>query len=150
MAAYKSQQVTNKMPVPSHGDASYLNVQRFVVTTTAALTTADTIQFGDLPAYARVIDAYLEATDLDTNGSPTIALNVGDAADVDRYFAAANTGQAGGVTRMTVATGFGYRYGKAGGRITGAPSTNAATGVAGEIALTILYVVEDPGDGYPA
>lgn len=148
MATYSSQQVTDKMPIPSHGRASYLNVQRFPLTITAALTTADVLQFGYLPIYARVIDAYLEATDMDTNGSPTLAFNIGDAGDVDRLFAASTAGQAAGVTRMTAVTGFGHRYDTK-TLITGAPSTNAATGVAGTLALTVIYVVEDDGVGYP-
>jgi hypothetical protein len=148
MATYQSQQVQDEMPIPSHGYASSLKCQRFVVSITAALTTSDVIQFGYLPDYARVIDAYVEATDMDTNGTPTLAFNIGDSGDVDRLFAATTAGQAAGVTRMTAATGFGHRYDTA-TLITGAPSTNAATGAAGTLALTVLYVVEDDGVGYP-
>ena len=148
MATYQSQQVQDEMPIPSHGPASSVKVQRFPVTISAALTTSDAIQFGYLPIYARVIDAYLEATDMDTNGTPTLAFNIGDAGDVDRLFAATTAGQAAGVTRMTATTGFGHRYDET-TLITGAPSTNAATGAAGTLTLTILYVVEDDGVGYP-
>lgn len=148
MATYKSQQVTDRMPIPSHGFGASLYAQRFPVTITAALTTADAIQFGYLPKYARVIDAYLEATDMDTNGSPTLAFNVGDAGDVDRLFAATTAGQAAGVTRMTAVTGFGHRYDDE-TLLTGAPSTNAATGVAGTLTLTVLFTIEDDGVGYP-
>jgi hypothetical protein len=148
MATYQSQQVSGQMPIPSHGDASSLKCQRFVVSVTAALTTSDAIEFGYLPDYARVIDAYVEATDMDTNGTPTLAFNIGDSGDVDRLFAATTAGQAAGVTRMSAATGFGHRY-DAATLITGAPSTNAATGAAGTLALTILYVIEDDGVGYP-
>lgn len=148
MATYQSQQIVDKMPIASHGLGSSVKVARFPVTIGAALTTADVIQFGYMPIYARVIDAYVEATDMDTNGSPTLAFNIGDAGDVDRLFAASTAGQAAGVTRMTAATGFGYRY-DAKTLLTGAPSTNAATGVAGTLALTVLFVVEDDGVGYP-
>jgi len=106
------------------------------------------LQFGYLPKYARVVDAILKASDLDTNGSPTIALNIGDAGDADRLFAASNVGQAGTIARMTATTGFGYRYDDE-TMITGAPSTNAATGAAGTIELFVSYVVEDDGVGYP-
>lgn len=150
MAKYSSQQVSDGMPIPSHGDGSYVNCQRFKVTVGAALTTADTFEFGDLPAYARVLDMTLKPSDLDTNGSPTLTLNIGDSGDADRYFAASTAGQTGAVARMSAATGFGYRYGKAGGRITGAVAANAATGVAGTVELFVNYVVEDPGVGYPA
>lgn len=148
MATYNSQQVTDKMPITSHGLAGKLMAFRFPVTIGAALTTSDVINFGYVPKYFRVIDAYLEATDMDTNGSPTLAFNIGDAGDVDRLFAATTAGQAAGVTRMTAVTGFGYRYDDK-TLLTGAPSTNAATGAAGTLALTVIGVVEDDGVGYP-
>lgn len=148
MATYQGEQVSARMPIPSHGLASGVRCQRFKVTTTAALTTSDAIQFGYLPIYARVVDAWVKTSDMDTNGTPTLAFNIGDAGDVDRLFSATTAGQAAGVTRMSVATGFGYRY-DAETLITGAPSTNAATGVAGTIELAVFYVVEDDGVGYP-
>lgn len=148
MATYKSQQVTDDMPVGCHGLNNAVCV-RFPVALTAAVTTADVIQFGYVPQYARIIDATLMATDMDT-GTPALAFNVGDAGDVDRLFAASTVGQAGTVARMSVTTGFGYRYDTAGGTlITGAVSTNPATGVAGTLTLFLTYVVEDDGVGYP-
>jgi hypothetical protein len=148
MATYQSQQVQDEMPVPSHGFGSSVYCQRFKVTTTGALTTSDTIQFGYLPIYARVVDAIIKASDLDTNGSPTLTLNVGDAADPDRLFAASTVGQAATAARATAATAFGYRY-DAQTMITGAPAANAATGAAGTIELFVFYTVEDDGVGYP-
>jgi hypothetical protein len=148
MATYQSAQVQNEMPIPSHGLASNVHCQRFKVSITAALTTSDAIEFGYLPIYARVVDATIKATDMDTNGTPTLAFNIGDAGDVDRLFAATTAGQAAGVTRMTAATGFGHRY-DAATLITGAPSTNAATGAAGTLELFVFYVIEDDGVGYP-
>jgi hypothetical protein len=148
MATYSSPQVTNSMPIASHGEAGTVRCARFPITISAALTTDDVLRFGYLPKYARVVDALLEATDMDTNGTPTLAFNIGDSGDVDRLFAATTAGQAAGVTRMSAATGFGHRY-DAATLITGAPSTNAATGAAGTLALTILYVIEDDGVGYP-
>jgi len=148
MATYQSQQVQDEMPIPSHGEASTVRCQRFKVTVSAALTTSDAIQFGYVPHYARIVDAVLKASDLDTNGSPTLTLNVGDAGDADRLFAASTVGQAGTTARMTATTGFGYRYDTP-TLITGVPSANAATGAAGTIELFLFYTVEDDGVGYP-
>jgi hypothetical protein len=148
MATYQSQQVSDRMPIPSHGFGSSVYCQRFKITTTAALTTADVLQFGYLPKYARVVDAWVKASDMDTNGTPTLAFNIGDASDVDRLFAATTAGQAAGTTRMSATTGFGYRYDDE-TLITGAPSTNAATGAAGTLELAVFYTVEDDGVGYP-
>jgi len=148
MATYSSQQVADQMPISSHGLGS-TRVARFPVALTAAVTTADVIRFGYLPIYARVVDATLMSTDIDTNAGPTVTINVGDAGDVDRLFAVSTVGQAGTVARMSVTTGFGYRY-DAETLITGAFAANAATGVAGTLTLFITYVVEDTGVGYPA
>lgn len=149
MATYSSPQVTNEMPIQSHGLANTHTV-RFPVTITAALTTSDVIRFGYVPQYARIVDAILVGTDMDTNGTPTLAFNVGDAGDADRLFAASTVGQTATIARMTAVTGFGYRYDTAGGTlITGAPSTNAATGAAGTLTLFLTYVIEDDGVGYP-
>lgn len=148
MATYQSQQITDRMPIPSHGLGDAVHCQKFKLTITAALTTSDVFQFGYLPKYARVVDAWVKATDMDTNGSPALALNIGDAGDADRLFAATTAGQAAGVTRMSATTGFGYRYDDE-TLITGAPSTSAATGAAGTLELCILFVIEDDGVGYP-
>jgi len=149
MATYKSTQVTDQMPIPSHGLASYVNSQRFVVTLGAAITTADVLQFGYLPKFARVLDMILKATDVDTGATPAITLNVGDAGDPDRFFAASTAGQAGGVVRMSAATGFNVRFDD-GVLITGAAAVNPAAGAAGSLELTVFYAVEDTGVGYPA
>lgn len=148
MATYRSDQVTFEMPIASHGEAGTVRCARFKVTVGAALTTSDAIQFGYVPHYARIVDATLKATDMDTNGSPTLTLNVGDSGDADRLFAASTVGQAGTIARMTATTGFGYRYDTP-TLITGVPAANAATGVAGTIELFLFYTVEDDGVGYP-
>lgn len=149
MATYSSPQVTNEMPIQSHGLANTHTV-RFPVTLSAAVTTADAVRFGYVPQYARIVDATLMCTDIDTNGVPTVTINVGDAGDVDRLFAASTVGQTGTVARMSLTTGFGYRYDTEGGTlITGAFAANAATGVAGTLTLILTYVVEDDGVGYP-
>ncbi len=147
MATYSSPQVTNEMPIQSHGLANTHTV-RFPVTLSAAVTTADAIRFGYVPQYARIVDATLMATDMDSGTALTF--NVGDAGDVDRLFAGATVGQAGTVARMSVTTGFGYRYDTEGGTlITGAIAVNPTGGSAGTITLFLTYVVEDDGVGYP-
>lgn len=147
MATYQSPQVQDEMPIASHGEGGTVRCARFPVTLSAAVTTADVIQFGYLPIYARVVDATLKASDLDT-GTPAITLHVGDAGDVDRFFQSSTVGQAGTVERMTKAVGFGHRY-DAETLITGAVAVNPATGAAGTLELYMWYVVEDDGVGYP-
>lgn len=141
MATYNSTQYANKTGVSQSGGAGNVNVAYFEVATTAALTTSDVINFGYLPANARILAATLESTDIDTNGTPTIALNVGDSGSATRLFAGSTVGQAGTAAVASAVAGLHYKT-TAKTLIVGAPSANAATGVAGTIYLSILYTVE--------
>lgn len=141
MSTYNSANVANKTGVAAGGSAGTTLAAYAEVAVTAALTTADTLNFFDLPANARVLSMTLEATDLDTNGSPTLAINVGDAGSANRYFAASTVGQAGTAAVASAVAGIGFKT-TAKTRIVGVPSTNAATGVAGTVSLSCLYVVE--------
>ena len=142
MATYSSSAYTNKAPFPSHGIAGNLKVARASVSCTAAPSTSDTLNFFYLPKNARVHLAVLEATDMDTNGSPTITLNIGDSGDADRYFAASTVAQAGTLSTAIATTGGDYiTTDKT--LITGVANANAATGAAGTVYLTMFYSVEE-------
>ena len=141
MATYNSTQYSTKTGVSQSGGAGNVNVAYFEVPVTAALTTADVFNFGYLPAGARVLAATLEATDLDTNGTPTLAINVGDSGSGTRYFSASTVGQAGTASVASAVAGLHYKN-TSKTLVTGAPSANAATGTTGTIYLSILYTVE--------
>lgn len=141
MATYSSSAVTTNAPASSHGLAGGLKCAFAEVVCTAAPATTDTLNFFDLPPGARVVLAILEATDMDTNVTPTLALNIGDSGDADRLFAASTVGQAGTLSSAIATTGFGASFSSK-IRITGAASTNAATGAAGSVYLTVFYIVE--------
>lgn len=141
MATYNSSNVQNKTGVASVAAAGVLHCAYAEVTCTAAPSTTDTINFFDLPAGARVILAVLESTDMDTNGSPTLTLNVGDSGDADRIFAASTVGQAGTLSSAIAVTGSGNKF-TTKTRITGVANANAATGAAGTLYLSVFYVVE--------
>lgn len=142
MATYSSSQYTNTNPFPSHGLSGNVKALHARVTCTAAPSTSDTLNFFYLPKNARVLFAVLEASDMDTNGSPTITLNIGDSGDADRYFAASTVAQAGTLSTAIATTGHGYiTTDKT--LITGVANANAATGAAGTIDLTMFYVVEE-------
>jgi hypothetical protein len=142
MTAYSSDKATAKAPMPVHGQAMQEQVEYCSVALTAALTTADTFAFFNLPANARIMGAILKCSDIDTNGSPTITINVGDAGSATRYFSASVVGQAGTVDVTMQAAGRLYKT-TAKTAIVGSVQANAATGVAGTLELAILYVVED-------
>lgn len=141
MATYRSASVTNREAVAGPGIARSCKVAHFTVSCDAAPATTDTIQFGYVPAGARIVLAVLEATDMDTNGVPTLTLNVGDAGDADRLFAASTVGQAGTLSTAIATAGNGHQY-TAKTLLTGTAANNAATGAAGTLNLTVFYTID--------
>lgn len=137
-------------PVPDC--AGDVTACRFDITLTKALAAGDIVELGVLPGNAVPVDAILEADKLDTGAAPAIALDVGimsgpvgknDPARTcgNELFVGSNVGQAGGVSRMTAATGF--RIPKAedhrsiGVKVATAPQTGAAGKT---LALIVFYV----------
>lgn len=138
MATYTSQHITAGRPAPSPaGYADRIVILRGVVDCSAAPSTTDTLNFFDVPAGFRVVGGYLKSTDMDTNGSPTITLNIGDAGSANRLFAASTVAQTGTATQTLAAGGLDYLY-TSKTRITGTANANAATGAAGTVTL-VLY-----------
>lgn len=140
MATYSATNY-DKKPALSHGLSGNAKVAYAEVSCTSAPSTSDTLNFFYLPAGARVIAASLEASDMDTNGTPTLALNIGDADDADRLFAASAVGQAGTDSQDIAVAGLFNSY-ESETLITGTASTNAATGAAGTVRLAVTYIVE--------
>lgn len=141
MATYSSPQYVNNVPALSHGLAGNVKAAYADVSCAAAPSTSDTLNFFYLPAGARIVMAVLESTDMDTNGSPTLTLNIGDSGDPDRLFAASTVGQAGTLSSAIAVTGFGNAF-TSRTLITGVANANAATGAAGTVSLAVFYVVE--------
>ncbi len=141
MATYLSDNVRLKQGVSAGGPAGNVNSAYAEVVCGAALTTADTLEFFFLPAGARVLSATLEATDLDTNVTPLLTLNIGDSGSATRLFSASTVGQAGTAAAATAVGGLNYKY-TSKTKIVGVPQANAATGTAGSVYLNVLYVVE--------
>ena len=112
-------------------------------TMSTALTTADVLDLFDLPPRARVVDGFVKSADLDSNGAPTFAFNVGITGTAALFFSAANAPQAGTVNRLTLATGTDYVT-TARTRVKLVPSANAATFAAGDVVVMLAYIVEEP------
>jgi hypothetical protein len=142
MATYNSSNITTNAPLAYHGENAGVQYARATVSCAAAPTTADTLNFFYLPANARVLGGYLSATDMDTNGTPTITLNIGDAGSANRFFAASTVAQTGSAALEQAVTGLDYKP-AAKTLVTGVAAANAATGAAGSVTLTLLYAVED-------
>lgn len=86
------------------GDAKSLKCATVSYSLAAALALNDVLQGPMLQAGSTVVDVTLVTTDLDTNGTPTITLDVGYGADPDYFIAASTVGQAGGIARASAAT----------------------------------------------
>lgn len=145
MATYSSTAYTNVNPVPTHGPNGNMKVLGpFTVTCTAAPSTSDTINFGYAPKGFTVLGVGMYATDMDTNGSPALTLNVGDSGDADRLIAASTIAQTGAssYTSLVASTGVAYQY-TTKTLITGVANANAATGAAGTIILWLIGVQAD-------
>jgi hypothetical protein len=142
MANFNSVQVTNDMPIPSHGDASSTKCQHFQVTLGAAGANADTINFGDLPDYAVPVEALIRST------GAIASITVGVPADPDGLFAGAAV-TANVPLRSATGTLLGRNIGRGIKRVLGTLGGVAAVGT---IDLFVFYVVEDQGlagVGYP-
>lgn len=141
MAIYNSDNIVNKTGVAGGGVAGAVLCAHATVSCTAAPSTTDTLNFFRLPAGARVLLAVLEATDMDTNVSPSLTLNIGDSGSAARYFSASTVAQAGTLSSAIATAGHGHKYTQR-TVITGVAQANAATGAAGTVTLTMFYVVE--------
>lgn len=129
-------------PAKSHGINGLEQVAYASVAVTAAMATNDLINFFYLPANARIIGAVLKSSDIDTNGSPVVTIDVGDAASTTRLFSASTVGQAGTVDVTMQAAGRLFKT-TAKTLIYGTCHLQAATGAAGTVELAVIYVVED-------
>lgn len=87
-----------------------------------------------VPAGFTVTGIVAVATDMDTNGSPTLALSVGDSGSATRHLSSSTIGQGGTSTQTLASTGLLYQY-TAETEISITASTAAATAAAGTVDL---------------
>lgn len=117
MALYQTPEAKGSIITPGPlrtGEVCCISVD---YTIPAGLALNDIVEMLPLPALCTVVDATLVSDDLDSNGAPLIALDVGllsgdagknDAARTigNEFFAADTIGRTGGVSRMSKAAGF--------------------------------------------
>lgn len=136
MPNYNSRQYANNPNVSVGAYPGNMISFFWEVPITANAANADTFTFGVVPKGFRVLGASLESTDIDTNGTPTVTINVGDAGDADRLFAASTVGQTGASSTAVAQTGLHHIY-TADTIITGAIPTGPATGTTGTLQLAV-------------
>lgn len=94
-----------------------------------------------VPAGAVILGCTVSGTDMDSNGTPALAIDIGDSGDEDRLIAGATVGQAATLSSALAVTGHLYKY-TARTQIRAYIKTAAATAVAGTLNVSIRYVVD--------
>lgn len=127
--------------------------QRFSHVLAAALAVGDIIELAAIPAGCRVVDVIFDSDDLDTNGAPAMAFDVGIMSggfgDENpartcgaEFFAASNVAQAGTVARPTLKSAFRTTPSTIDRSIGIKCTTAAATFQAGQLGLTVILSTE--------
>lgn len=143
MATYTATKATNGNSTYRHDLAGLPHAVYSTYTMTTAPANGDVFQMLRVPAGARITGCTLKATDIDTNATPTVTLNVGDTDDVDRLIAAATVGQGAGTSSALVSgTGQFYKYSSE-TIISVQIPTGPATGAIGTLELCVEYVIQD-------
>lgn len=139
-----------------YGDcAGDLVVNEFFIDLTAAqVANGNVFDVGILPAYHTVVDMILMPDDLDTNGTPTITLDVGllsgtpgDATSdrtIGAEFFSGDTGaRTGALARMSLASGFKVKPTESDRSIGVKVAAAVATAAAGRIRLLVTMAPMD-------
>lgn len=132
----------NVYPLNQAGRGSEAGSRKVFGVRGAAVLTTDlalnrTIGLCVVPAGFVVTGHTLVISDVDTNGTPTHAFTIGDAASANRLATTATTGQAGGTLTTLAATGLYYKF-PADTEVILTTTTASATAAAG----TITYQLE--------
>lgn len=129
--------------IPSHGLAENVKTLAAVVALPNTLALNDIVNFFYLPPGAVIRSAVLRASvPLDSNGSPTLTIDVGDAALATRIFSASLVGSsASGSDGVPVFAALSFQF-TAATLIFATIHAAGATKVAGSLYLRIDYVVE--------
>lgn len=143
MAAYETSLSRSTGVVFGPGVARQPITQTAIVAITTAMidNANDDVGLFTLPAGAVVIGASISGTDMDTDGSPALAFDVGDSADEDRLIAAAAVGQAATYTNALAPAGHLYKY-TAPTQIRAYVKTAAVAGAAGTLSVSVTYFVD--------
>lgn len=115
----------------------------YTVSATNTIAAADVLQMVKVPAGATIQEVILSCSDLDTNGTPTLAMVVGDGTTTDRFIITSGTigRTAAGLVRMDNHAGHGYQY-TAADTIDVVISAVATAATTGTIVLTVVYSLD--------
>ena len=139
---FNANQVVRTEDAGGHGVAGNVKVAAGEYSLSGALTLNQVIPILAVPRGARIVGAGIATDDLDTNGTPTIVLGLGDSGDDDRLIAGATVGQTSGVDSAIETTGALYKYDTStviSVTVKTAPATGATTG---KIKAWVEYVLD--------
>ncbi len=142
MATFTTQQCLGRGPIGGVGGGS-APIDRYAEYTLTAAATGDYIDMLWAPKGGILIGMSFTSDDVDSNGAPTIAWSIGDAASPTRLVSSATVGQAGGFTN-TLAAGIGamhYKY-PADTKVRVTATTGSATFQAGTIKLRMTFMID--------
>ncbi len=131
----------NVATATSTGDAHQVYTAIASVAVPSTFTTSDKADLFYLPQGATIIGGLIKSTDLDSNGTPTITLNVGVAGDTGKFFSASTVGQTGSASATLAAAGAFYTTTARKTLVSVVPGAGAATGVAGTIQVVLQFVM---------
>ncbi len=125
------------------GAARQVVVMEAIIAMTTAMidNAADDVGLFYLPEGAVIVGIAASATDMDTNGTPTLAIDIGDSSDEDRLLAASTIGQAGTLSTALARTGHLYKY-TTRTQLRAYIQTAAATAAAGTLKVSVAYFVD--------
>ncbi len=119
-----------------------ITMEAIVAMTTAMIDNAnDDVGLFYLPAGAVVVSAGISATDMDTDGSPGLAIDVGDSGDEDRIFAASQVGRAATFSNAMNAAGHLHKY-TTRTQLRAYIQTAAVAAAAGTLKVSVTYFVD--------
>ncbi len=130
-------------PGPGIGGNSLHAVRATFAMTTADLALNVVHPAFDLPAGFILLGGAIWATDMDTNGTPLLAFNVGTAGTPAAFFAASTVGQTGAASEVLAATAYGFTT-TAKTRVQVVTSAAAATAAAGTLNVVLWGTVSEP------
>lgn len=144
MPVYSTPQTQPGGKTYSVGDAR----QTIALTASVAMTTAmidnvnDEVGLFFVPKGFVVTAVRAAATDMDSNGTPTLAFDIGDAADEDRLMAATTVGRDGSFSTAMARTGLLFKY-NARTEIRAYVQAAAATAVAGTLHVVVEGFIDE-------
>lgn len=148
---YKSSQVTSSLV---RGNWRGADFTVFGICAAGSAALGDVYQLVQIPNGYTIMDMLLDVDQLDSNGSPTVVLEVGDSVSASRFYSGATVAKTGGIAVPTVPGTIGYSYtvggnqgqfsgGQAGATIIQAQvTTAAATFKAGNVRLSVRLMLD--------